>query len=66
MYVMKINIEISKIIDKYLPVNDVGCSQENIRMEMFNDIMTLINNEKTISHFIDENGNAVDVNAGGC
>jgi hypothetical protein len=37
-------IEISKLIDKYLPANGVGTEREQIRMEMHNDIAMLVKN----------------------
>jgi hypothetical protein len=37
-------IEISKLLDKYLPANGVGTERERIRMEMYNDISMLFKN----------------------
>lgn len=37
-------IEISKLIDKYLPAEGVGTEREQIRMEMHNDIAMLVKN----------------------
>lgn len=37
-------IEISKLIDKYLPADGVGTEREQIRMEMHNDIAMLVKN----------------------
>lgn len=44
-------IEISKLIDKYLPAEGVGTEREQIRMEMHNDIAMLVKN-LTIPHVI--------------
>ena len=37
-------IEISKLIDRYLPADGVGTEREQIRMEMHNDITMLVKN----------------------
>lgn len=37
-------IEISKLIDRYLPAEGVGTEREQIRMEMHNDIAMLVKN----------------------
>lgn len=44
-------IEISKLIDRYLPAEEVGTEREQIRMEMHNDIAMLVKN-LTIPHVI--------------
>ena len=44
-------IEISKLIDRYLPAEGVGTEREQIRMEMHNDIAMLVKN-LTIPHVI--------------
>ena len=37
-------IEISRLIDKYLPADGVGTEREQIRMELHNDIAMLVKN----------------------
>lgn len=44
-------IEISRLINKYLPADGVGTKTEQIRMEMHNDIAMLVKN-LTIPHVI--------------
>ena len=42
---MKFNIEIAKILDKYIPADGTGTDREKLRMNLMRELLIIVNND---------------------